>query len=160
MSTDLVALLSAAQLPAAAAVLPAWLDRAASEELSYADFLAGLLEEELVVRSAAGTQRRLRDAGFPFAASIEQFDFRFRPDLKRQLILRYLDPTVITQAKLTHAGWATRTRQNDARHRHRHETGATRRHGTLHHGPDPGSTHRPDHHLSWSPAVPAPTPDL
>jgi IstB-like ATP binding protein len=27
-----------------------------------------------------------------------QFDFRFRPDLKRQLILRYLDPTLITQA--------------------------------------------------------------
>ena len=30
----------------AAAVLPDWLDRAASQELSYADFLHGLLEEE------------------------------------------------------------------------------------------------------------------
>jgi DNA replication protein DnaC len=98
MSADLAALLTEAQLPAAAAVLPAWLDRAASEELSYADFLHGLLEEELSVRTTAGTQRRLRDAGFPFAASIEQFDFRFRPELKRQMILRYLDPTFVTSA--------------------------------------------------------------
>jgi hypothetical protein len=43
MSTDLAALLIEAQLPTAAAVLPSWLDRAASEELSYADFLHGLL---------------------------------------------------------------------------------------------------------------------
>jgi hypothetical protein len=32
----------------AAAMLPDWLDRAASQELSYADFLHGLLEEESV----------------------------------------------------------------------------------------------------------------
>ena len=98
MSADPAALLRAVQLPGAAAVLPALLDRAASESLSYADFLTGLLEEELSVRTAASTQRRLRDAGFPFAASIEQFDFRFRPELKRQVILRYLDPTFVSQA--------------------------------------------------------------
>jgi DNA replication protein DnaC len=98
VTADLAALLTQVQLPGAVAVLPAWLDRAASEELSYADFLQGLLEEELTVRTTAGTQRRLRDAGFPFAASIEQFDFRFRPELKRQVVLRYLDPTFVTQA--------------------------------------------------------------
>jgi DNA replication protein DnaC len=98
MSADLAALLTHLQLAAAAAVLPAWLDRAAHEELSYADFLSGLLEEERVARTTAGTQRRLRDAGFPFAASIEQFDFRFRPELKRQVMLRYLDPTFVEQA--------------------------------------------------------------
>ena len=58
MSADPAALLRAVQLPGAAAVLPAWLDRAASESLSYADFLTGLLEEELSVRTAASTQRR------------------------------------------------------------------------------------------------------
>ncbi len=77
----------------AAAVLPDWLDRAASQELSYADFLHGLLEEESVARANAATQKRLRQAGFPYAATIEQFDFRFRPELKRQVVLRYLDPT-------------------------------------------------------------------
>jgi DNA replication protein DnaC len=91
-------LLTALHLHQAAAVLPAWLDRAAHEELGYADFLGGLLEEEMAVRTATETQRRLRQAGFPFAATIEQFDFRFRPELKRQVVLRYLDPTFVEQA--------------------------------------------------------------
>jgi DNA replication protein DnaC len=92
------ALLTALHLHQAAAVLPAWLDRAAQEELGYADFLGGLLEEEVAARAAAETHRRLREAGFPFAATIEQFDFRFRPELKRQVVLRYLDPTFVEQA--------------------------------------------------------------
>jgi DNA replication protein DnaC len=92
------ALLTALHLHQAAAVLPAWLDRAAQEELGYADFLGGLLDEEMAARAAAETQRRLRQAGFPFAATIEQFDFRFRPELKRQVVLRYLDQTFVQQA--------------------------------------------------------------
>ena len=52
-----------------------------------------------MARANAGTERRLRQAGFPFAATIEQFDFRFRPDLKRQVVLRYLDPTFVEQAR-------------------------------------------------------------
>ena len=96
--TALAAVLAALQLHQAAASLPAWLERAAQDELGYADFLSGLLEEELSARTTATAQRRLRDAGFPFAASIEQFDFRFRPELKRQVVLRYLDPTFVAQA--------------------------------------------------------------
>jgi len=91
-------LLTQVRLDGAAAVLPTWLERAAAQELSYADFLQGLLEEELVARTTAAAGRRLREAGFPFAATIEQFDFRFRPDLKRQVVLRYLDPTFVEQA--------------------------------------------------------------
>ncbi len=85
-------------LPHAAQTVDGWLDRAAKEELGYADFLEGVLEEELVARRHAATERRLRAAGFPYAASIEQFDFRFRPELKRQVILRYLDPSFVSQA--------------------------------------------------------------
>ncbi len=91
-------LLAQLHLHQAAAALPAWLDRAAQEELGYADFLGRLLEEELAWRTAAETQRRLRQAGFPFAATIEQFDFRFRPELKRQVVLRYLDATFVEHA--------------------------------------------------------------
>ena len=98
MSAGLATLLTQVQLPHAAASLPTWLDRAAQQELSYADFLQGLLEEELTARTTAATERRLREAGFPFAASIEQFDFRFRPELKRQVVLRYLDPSFVAQA--------------------------------------------------------------
>ena len=95
---DLEAVLAHLHLSGAVTVLPSWLERAAQQELSYADFLQGLLEEEVAARTAAATARRLREAAFPFAASIEQFDFRFRPDLKRQVVLRYLDPTFVEQA--------------------------------------------------------------
>ncbi len=98
MSAAPDALLAQLHLHQAAAALPGWLDRAAREELGYADFLAGLLEEEAAARAAAETQRRLRQAAFPFAATIEQFDFRSRPELKRQVVLRYLDPTFVAQA--------------------------------------------------------------
>ena len=48
-------------------------------------------KEESVARVNAATQKRLRQASFPYAATIEQFDFRFRPELKRQVVLRYLE---------------------------------------------------------------------
>jgi DNA replication protein DnaC len=97
--SDLRPLLEHLGLPHAAAMLPAWLERAAREDVPYADFLQGLLDEEATARATAATERRLRQAGFPFAATIEQFDFRFRPDLKRQVVLRYLDPTFLEQAR-------------------------------------------------------------
>lgn len=98
MSTDAQTLLRQLHLHHAAAALPAWLERAAQEEVGYADFLRGVLEEEVAIRSSEETERRLRQANFPFAATIEQFDFRFRTELKRQVILRYLDPTFVEQA--------------------------------------------------------------
>lgn len=99
MTTTAGTLLEQLGLHQAAAILPAWLERASREEVGYQDFLQGVLEEEQAARANAETQRRLRQAGFPFAASIEQFDFRFRPDLKRQVVLRYLDPSVVEQAR-------------------------------------------------------------
>jgi DNA replication protein DnaC len=105
MVTRLDVLLDQLHLHHVAAVLPDHLERAAREELSYAAFLEGLLEGEATQRLDAATQRRLQQADFPFAATIEQFDFRFRPDLKRQLILRYLDAAFIEQAtSLTFVG--------------------------------------------------------
>lgn len=99
MTAAAATLLEQLGLHEAAAVLPAWLERASREEVSYHDFLQGVLEEEQAARANAETQRRLREASFPFAATIEQFDFRFRPDLKRQVVLRYLDPGVVAQAR-------------------------------------------------------------
>ncbi len=97
-SADPRALLEQLHLSYAADSLGAWLERAAQADLAYPEFLAGLLEEELAARASAETERRLRQAGFPYAATIEQFDFRFRPELKRQVVLRYLDPTFVQQA--------------------------------------------------------------
>ncbi len=98
MTAALGSLLDQLQLHQAAAVLADWLDRAAQQELSHADFLAGLLAEEQAARASADCQRRLKQAGFPFAAAIDQFDFRSRPELKRQVILRYLDPSFVEGA--------------------------------------------------------------
>jgi DNA replication protein DnaC len=98
MSTDVQAMLRQLHLDHAAGALPGWLERAATEELAYPEFLAGLLEEEIAARAGEEHERRLRQAGFPFAATIEQFDFRFRSELKRQVILRYLDPTFVERA--------------------------------------------------------------
>jgi DNA replication protein DnaC len=80
-----------------AAALDGWLGRAAREARSFADLLQGLFEEEAVGRAPADAQRRLRPAGVPLAARIEQCDFRCRSELKRQVILRYLDPAFLSQ---------------------------------------------------------------
>ena len=97
MVTDPQMLLRQLHLHHAAEALPMWLERASQEEMGYSGFLEGVLEEELAARSCEETERRMRLANFPYAATIEQFDFRFRPELKRQVILRYLDPTFVEQ---------------------------------------------------------------
>ncbi|MDP6736429.1 MAG: IS21-like element helper ATPase IstB [Nitrospinaceae bacterium] len=75
-----------------------WLDRATKEDLSYADFLEGLMQEELAKREESQLKRRTKQAALPFMRTIEQFDFTFRPELKRQVIGRYLDPGFIASA--------------------------------------------------------------
>ena len=58
-----------------------WIDKASKEEMSYADFLRGLLSEETCAREENQIARRMRQAGFPFEKTIEQFDFSLRPEL-------------------------------------------------------------------------------
>lgn len=88
MLAPAVPLLEQVRLHQAAAVLPTWVERAAHDALRYADCLQGVLEQEGTARTQADVQRRLRQANVPFAATIEQFDFRFRPDLKRHVVRR------------------------------------------------------------------------
>jgi DNA replication protein DnaC len=77
-------------------VYESWLERAAQDSLSYREFLEGLLHEEILAREENHLKRRLKLAGFPFEKTIEQFDFTYRPDLKKQVILRYLEASFIT----------------------------------------------------------------
>lgn len=76
-----------------------WLDRAAETHMAYTDFLRGLLQEELLAREENQLRRRLKDAAFPFEKTLEEFDFRLRPELNRQVILRYLDDRFLTQGR-------------------------------------------------------------
>lgn len=58
-----------------------WLDRAAETQMAYADFLRGLLEEELLAREDNQYRRRLKEAAVPFEKTLDEFDFRLRPEL-------------------------------------------------------------------------------
>jgi DNA replication protein DnaC len=73
------------------------LDTESIKGRSYADFLAGLLSEEVCAREENQLKRRMRQAAFPFEKTIEQFDFALRPELKRQVILNCMDETFIHQ---------------------------------------------------------------
>lgn len=42
-----------------------WIDKASREEMGYADFLRGLLSEEICGRAENQIRRRMRQAGFP-----------------------------------------------------------------------------------------------
>ena len=79
-------------------VYPSWVEHATQTQLSYPDFLDELATEELLARQENQLRRRLRQASFPYAATIEQFDFTLRPELKRTVILRYCDSSFVTSA--------------------------------------------------------------
>jgi DNA replication protein DnaC len=76
-----------------------WFDRAAESQMPYPDFLRGLLQEEPLAREDNQLRRRLKDAAFPFEKTLDDFVFRFRPELNRQVFLRYLDERFITQGR-------------------------------------------------------------
>jgi DNA replication protein DnaC len=92
-------LMTQLKLPRIRQVYQDWIDKAAKEEMSYADFLYGLLTEETCQRTENQILRRMRVAAFPFEKTIEQFDFQLRPELKRQVILNCMDPTFIHQGR-------------------------------------------------------------
>src|SRR5438045_2573062 len=79
-------------------VYASWIEQAAHSELSYADFLEQLLTEELLARQEHHLRRQMKAAGFPYAATIEQFDFSVRPELKRPVLLRFFDSSFITSS--------------------------------------------------------------
>jgi DNA replication protein DnaC len=75
-----------------------WVEQAAHSELGYAEFLDQLVTEELLARQENQLRRKMKAAGFPYAATIEQFDFSLRPELKRAVLMRFFDSSFITTA--------------------------------------------------------------
>src|SRR5437879_10181992 len=66
--------------------LEAWLQDATTKELSYADFLDGLLSEEVASKTTKHITMRTSLARFPFVKGLEAFDFSYQPSLdKKQL---------------------------------------------------------------------------
>src|SRR5262249_19748461 len=98
MSETLDQKLTALKLGRIRQIYPSWIEQAAQENLGYAEFLEQLLTEELLARDENVLRRKMKAAGFPYLATIEQFDFAARPELKRPVILRYFDSSSITSA--------------------------------------------------------------
>jgi DNA replication protein DnaC len=79
-------------------VYTSWVEQASRSELGYAQFLDELLTEELLARQENQLRRKMKGAGFPYAATIEQFDFSQRPELKRAVLMRFFDSSFVTTA--------------------------------------------------------------
>jgi DNA replication protein DnaC len=79
-------------------VYASWIAQAEQEQLGYGEFLDELLSEELLGRQENQIRRKLKAAGFPFAATLEGFDFSLRPELKRAVMVRFFDSAFIEKA--------------------------------------------------------------
>ena len=80
------------------AVVASWIAQAEQQQLGYAEFLDELLAEEVLGRQENQIRRKLKAAGFPYAATLEQFDWSMRPELKRSVMMRFFDSAFVEKA--------------------------------------------------------------
>jgi DNA replication protein DnaC len=98
MSEALDQKLSALKLGRIRQIYPSWIEQASQQNLGYTECLEQLVTEELLARQENVLRRKMKAAGFPYPATIEQFDFSLRPELKRPVMLRYFDSSFVTSA--------------------------------------------------------------
>ncbi len=98
MSSSLEHKLTLLKLSRIREVYASWITQAEQEQLGYGEFLDELLSEEVVGRHENQIRRKLKAAGFPFAATLEGFDFSLRPELKRAVMVRFFDSAFIEKA--------------------------------------------------------------
>lgn len=66
--------------------IEALLQEATGKELSYADFLDGLLSEEVTAKTGKNVTMRTNLARFPFVKGLDAFDFSYQPSIDRKQI--------------------------------------------------------------------------
>src|SRR5258707_7331148 len=98
MSESLDHKLTTLKLARVREVYPSWIEQAAQSEMGYGEFLEQLVTEEVLARQENQLRRKMHAAGFPYAATIDQFDFTLRPELKRTVMLRFFDSSFIANA--------------------------------------------------------------
>ncbi len=81
------------------AVSKCWLQLSAGEDWGYRKFLKHLLQEEITNRHQNRLQRRKDKAGFPNDLTLNQFEFNFRPKLKKRVFQTYTEPRFVTEGK-------------------------------------------------------------
>ncbi|MGH7403636.1 MAG: IS21-like element helper ATPase IstB [Candidatus Rokuibacteriota bacterium] len=96
---DLDALLRRLHLPTVRRLYPDLAERAEPDGLSYRDFLALLIAEEVAHRAQTRIQRCVRRARFPFLKPIEDFDFTFQASIRLALLGSVLGSELVTQGR-------------------------------------------------------------
>lgn len=84
------------RLPAMAEMLDSYAKQASSSNMSYVDFLGGLVSEELRSKERKGIESRIRSARFPVLKSLNDFDHGFQPSVNKKKLeelssLRFID---------------------------------------------------------------------
>lgn len=69
-----------------AEVLDAHTQRAVAANMSYLDFVRGLVQEAMTAQDTRIVNARIKAARFPYLKTLEQFDFNFQPTLSRQKV--------------------------------------------------------------------------
>lgn len=87
------------RLPRIRTIYNEWIEKANREDMSYLEFLRGLLEEELCGREENRLKTLMRRARFPFNKTLEQFDFRIHPELRRKVFRSYLEDSFVKEGK-------------------------------------------------------------
>jgi DNA replication protein DnaC len=86
MKDTLEAMLRQLRLSGLAGTLDVRLQEAAGHQLSHAEFLELVLQDELLVRSERLIQRRVKAAQFRELKPLDEFDFAFNPSIHKQQI--------------------------------------------------------------------------
>jgi DNA replication protein DnaC len=96
---DLEALLRRLHLPTVRRLYASLEERAESEEMSYRDYLATLMAEEVGHRAQTRIERSVRKAKFPFLKTIEQFDFTFQTSVRLSMLGSFLGPELVSEGR-------------------------------------------------------------
>jgi len=84
------------RLPTIAEMLDSYAKQAVFSNMSYVDFLSGLVFEEVRSRERNGIESRTKSARFPIPKSLDDFDYGFQPSVNKKKLselcsLRFID---------------------------------------------------------------------
>jgi DNA replication protein DnaC len=99
LALDLDGMLKRLHLPTIRRLYAELEHRAEQEQLSYRDYLAILVAEEVAHRGQTRVQRSVRKAKFPFLGTIEDFDFTFQSSVRLQLLGSFLGPELVSEGR-------------------------------------------------------------
>jgi DNA replication protein DnaC len=93
---SLIADLKKLRLPAMAEMLDSYAKQAVSSNMSYIDFLSGLVSEEVTYKERKSVKNKIKSAKFPIPKSLDDFDYAFQPSMDRKKLqelfsLRFID---------------------------------------------------------------------